>query len=140
MPAPSSTEGGSCSTAASAESCDQPPHWSAPTPWSGPRTHAVATAKGRRISRPPVVDPDKLAYAVHLDAGHRIAEIVAKSGIARTSLYRQREHEPTTGQSGQTLFHYQGSGTASDHVPHNAPERDSKPDRSHGTRSPAQPG
>jgi hypothetical protein len=98
MPAPSSTEGGSCSTAASAESCDQPPHWSAPTPWSGPRTPAVATAKGRRISRPPVVDPDKLAYAVHLDAGHRIAEIVAKSGIARTSLYRQRKREPTTGQ------------------------------------------
>ncbi len=39
---------------------------------------AVATAKGRRIGRPPVVDADKLAYAVHLrDTGHSIAEIVA---------------------------------------------------------------
>ena len=41
-------------------------------------THAraVATAKGRRIGRPPVVDADKLAYAAHLrDAGHSIAEI-----------------------------------------------------------------
>ena len=50
---------------------------------------AVATAKGRRIGRPSVVDPDKLAYAAHLrDTGHSIADIVAKSGIARTSLYR----------------------------------------------------
>lgn len=46
---------------------------------------AVATAKGRRIGRPPVVDADKLAYAAHLrDADHSIAEIVAKSGIPRT--------------------------------------------------------
>lgn len=50
---------------------------------------AVATAKGRRIGRPSVVDADKLAYAAHLrDAGHSIADIVAKTGIARTSLYR----------------------------------------------------
>ena len=50
---------------------------------------AVATAKGRRIGRPSVVDPDNLAYAAHLrDTGHSIADIVAKSGIARTSLYR----------------------------------------------------
>lgn len=38
-----------------------------------------------------MVDADKLAYAVHLrDAGHSIGEIVAKTGIARTSLYRHR--------------------------------------------------
>jgi len=50
---------------------------------------AVATAKGRRIGRPVLVDADKLAYAAHLrEAGHSIAEIVAKTGIARTSLYR----------------------------------------------------
>jgi DNA invertase Pin-like site-specific DNA recombinase len=50
---------------------------------------AVATAKGRRIGRPSVVDPDKLAYAAHLrDTGHSIADLVAKSGIACTSLYR----------------------------------------------------
>jgi len=49
---------------------------------------AVATAKGRRIGRPVLVDADKLAYAAHLrDTGHTVAEIVAKSGIARTSLY-----------------------------------------------------
>jgi DNA invertase Pin-like site-specific DNA recombinase len=56
---------------------------------------AVATAKGRRIGRPPVVDPDKLAYAAHLrDTGRSIAEIVAKSGIARTSLYRHLPPRP----------------------------------------------
>ncbi len=56
---------------------------------------AVATAKGRRIGRPPVVDPDKLAYATHLrENGHSVAEIVAKSGIARTSLYRHLPPRP----------------------------------------------
>ena len=50
---------------------------------------AVATAKGRRNGRPVLVDVDKLAYAAHLrDTGHSITKIVAKSGIARTSLYR----------------------------------------------------
>ena len=52
-------------------------------------TRAVATAKGRRIGRPSVVDPHKLAYAAHLrEAGDTIAEIVAKTGITRSSLYR----------------------------------------------------
>lgn len=56
---------------------------------------AVATAKGRRIGRPTVVDPDKLAYAAHLrETGHSVAEIVAKSGIARTSLYRHLPPRP----------------------------------------------
>jgi DNA invertase Pin-like site-specific DNA recombinase len=50
---------------------------------------AVATAKGLRVGRPVTVDPDKLAWAAHLrDEGHTMAEIVAKTGIARTSLYR----------------------------------------------------
>jgi len=67
---------------------------------------SVAAAKGRRIGRPTVVDPDKLAYAVHLrDAGHTIADIVAKTGIARTSLYRHLPPRPpeqlTAGPSGQ---------------------------------------
>lgn len=61
---------------------------------------AVATAKGRRVGRPSVVDPDKLAYAVHLrETGHTIAEIVTKTGIARTTLYRHlppRPAEPVT--------------------------------------------
>jgi DNA invertase Pin-like site-specific DNA recombinase len=50
---------------------------------------AVATAKGRRIGRPILVDPAKLDYAAHLrDSGQTIAGIVAKTGIPRTSLYR----------------------------------------------------
>jgi DNA invertase Pin-like site-specific DNA recombinase len=61
---------------------------------------AVATAKGRRIGRPTVVDADKLAYAAHLrESGHTIAEIVAKTGITRTTLYRHlppRAAEPVT--------------------------------------------
>ena len=61
---------------------------------------AAATAKGRRIGRPSVVDADKLAYATHLrDTGHTIAQIVTKSGITRTSLYRHlppRPAEPIT--------------------------------------------
>ena len=50
---------------------------------------AVATAKGRRIGRSSVVDPDKLAYAAHLrESGQTMAGIVAKTGITRTTLYR----------------------------------------------------
>jgi DNA invertase Pin-like site-specific DNA recombinase len=56
---------------------------------------AVATAKGRRIGRPVVVDPSKLAWAAHLrDTGSTIAEIVEKTGIARTSLYRHLPPRP----------------------------------------------
>ncbi len=56
---------------------------------------SVATAKGRRIGRPILVDPDKLAYAVYLrDAGHTVAEIIAKTGIPRTSLYRHLPPRP----------------------------------------------
>ncbi len=61
---------------------------------------AVAAAKGRRVGRPTVVDPDNLACAAHLrDTGHTIAEIVAKTGITRTTLYRHlppRPAEPLT--------------------------------------------
>ena len=64
---------------------------------------SVAAAKGRRIGRPSVVDPDKLAYAAHLrESGHTMAEIVAKTGITRTSLYRHlppRPSEPVTAGS-----------------------------------------
>jgi DNA invertase Pin-like site-specific DNA recombinase len=56
---------------------------------------AVATAKGRRIGRPVVVDPSKLLWAAHLrDTGHTIADIVDKTGIARTSLYRHLPPRP----------------------------------------------
>lgn len=56
---------------------------------------AAAAAKGRRIGRPSVVDADKLSYAAHLrDTGSTIAEIVAKTGITRTSLYRHLPPRP----------------------------------------------
>jgi len=64
------------------------------------QARAVATAKGRRIGRPSVVDPRKLAYAQHpREAGDTIVEIVAKTGITRSSLYRHlppRPLEPVT--------------------------------------------
>src|SRR5512135_3746847 len=56
---------------------------------------AVAAAKGRRVGRPTVVDADRLAYAAHLrDSGHTIAEIVVKTGITRSSLYRHLPPRP----------------------------------------------
>lgn len=61
---------------------------------------AVATSKGRRVGRPVVVDASKLAYAAHLrETGHTINDIIAKTGIPRTSLYRHlpaRPPEPLT--------------------------------------------
>ena len=61
---------------------------------------AVATGKGRRVGRPVTVDQAQLDYATHLrTAGHAIAEIVAKTGIPHTSLYRHlppRPPEPVT--------------------------------------------
>jgi hypothetical protein len=42
-----------------------------------------------RLGRTVLVDADKLAYAAHLrDTGSTVADIVTKTGIARTSLYR----------------------------------------------------
>ncbi|MFF1254932.1 recombinase family protein [Pseudarthrobacter sp. NPDC058329] len=50
---------------------------------------AVATANGRRTGRPSVVDPDKLEHALMLrDKGTPMREIVTKTGLARTTLYR----------------------------------------------------
>ncbi len=55
----------------------------------------VATAKGRRVGRPVLADPDTIAYAVHLrEQGETIAQIVAKTGVARTSLYRHMPPRP----------------------------------------------
>ncbi len=62
---------------------------------------AVAMSKGRRIGRPSVVDPTKFAYADHLrNAGHTIPDIVSKTGITKSSLYRilpPRRPEPAPG-------------------------------------------
>ncbi len=56
---------------------------------------AVATAKGRRVGRPVLVEPSKLEWAAHLrESGHTIAEIVKKTGIPRTSLYRHLPPRP----------------------------------------------
>lgn len=56
---------------------------------------AVATAKGKRAGRPSVVDPDKLRYAEHLrNEGLSMREIVEKTGIARTTLYRYLPPRP----------------------------------------------
>lgn len=56
---------------------------------------AVATTNGRRTGRPTVVDPTKLAYAGHLrDTGHTMTEIVTKTGITRTTLYRHLPPRP----------------------------------------------
>jgi DNA invertase Pin-like site-specific DNA recombinase len=56
---------------------------------------AVAAGKGKRIGRPSVVDPTKLAYAAHLrDQGLSISEIVQATGITRSSLYRHLPPPP----------------------------------------------
>lgn len=64
---------------------------------------AVATAKGKRVGRPSVVDPDKLRYAEHLrNEGLSMREIVEKTGIARTTLYRYlppRPHDTHTAET-----------------------------------------
>ncbi len=50
---------------------------------------AVAAAHGRQVGRPSLLDPAVLTYAAHLrDAGHSMAQIVAKTGMTRSSLYR----------------------------------------------------
>jgi len=57
---------------------------------------AVAAAKGKRIGRPSVVDPAKLAYAAHLrdQEDLSISEIVKATGITRSSLYRYLPSRP----------------------------------------------
>lgn len=50
---------------------------------------SVATANGRRTGRPSVVDPDKLEHALMLrEKGVPMREIITKTGLARTTLYR----------------------------------------------------
>ncbi|MFF2027951.1 recombinase family protein, partial [Streptomyces sp. NPDC058171] len=50
----------------------------------------VATEKGRRTGRPSVVSDAQLAYATQLrDGGATIGEITAKTGLTRSTLYRQ---------------------------------------------------
>ena len=66
----------------------------------------VATAKGRRAGRPSVVDPTKLAYAEHLrNEGHTIAQIVEKTGITRTTLYRHLPPRPPASLTAEDHHH-----------------------------------
>ncbi len=56
---------------------------------------AVAAAHGRHVGRPSLLDPAVLAYAAHLrDAGHTMAQIVAETGMTRSSLYRYLPPRP----------------------------------------------
>ncbi|MCZ4589979.1 recombinase family protein [Rhodococcus opacus] len=56
---------------------------------------AVATETGRRTGRPSVVTDAQLAYATQLrDGGATIAEITAKTGLTRSTLYRHLPPRP----------------------------------------------
>lgn len=51
--------------------------------------HHRAEANGRRTGRPTVVDADKLEHAALLrDNDFSIQEIIVKTGLKRTALYR----------------------------------------------------
>lgn len=80
-------------------------------------THAraVAAAHGRQTGRPSVVDPAKLEHAALLRAnGASIREIVAKTGIKRTTLYR---HLPARSPAhGQAITNTQKHGNAGSSV------------------------
>ncbi|MCD2191690.1 recombinase family protein [Actinomycetospora soli] len=57
---------------------------------------AVAELKGRPAGRPVSVDPHRLAWAERLRAdGDSIAEIVTKTGIPRSTLYRHLPARPS---------------------------------------------
>ncbi len=69
--------------------------WNEPMLERAAHARAVATAKGRRVGRPSVVNPNQLDYASRLrDEGLTIAQIVEKTGITRTSLYRHLPPRP----------------------------------------------
>jgi len=81
---------------------------------------AVATAKGRRIGRPVLVEPDKLAYAAHLrDTGHTITEIMARTGIAEPACTGTCHPDPPS---------------SSPSPRHHAPRTTSRPGTSHAAR------
>ncbi len=56
---------------------------------------SVALAKGRPVGRPRVVSDELLQYAQHLrDSGYSIGDIITKTGISRTTLYRHLPPRP----------------------------------------------
>ncbi|MFC9767718.1 helix-turn-helix domain-containing protein [Rhodococcus jostii] len=55
----------------------------------------MATAKGRHVGRPSVVSEPQLAYATALrEGGATIAEIMTKTGLTRSTLYRHLPPRP----------------------------------------------
>lgn len=64
----------------------------------------VAAAAGRRTGRPSVVDPDTLEHAVLLrDNGATMAEISAKTGLTRSTLYRHLPERQNSSGAAQKL-------------------------------------
>lgn len=56
---------------------------------------AVATAKGRRTGRPSVVTESQIAHAIQLrNTGATITDIVTKTGLTRSTLYRHLPPRP----------------------------------------------
>ena len=71
---------------------------------------AVASRLGRQVGRPSLLDPAALAFAVQLrDRGHTMAQIVAKTGMTRSSLYRYLPPRPpaplTAAEQAQQAVH-----------------------------------
>ena len=71
---------------------------------------AVASRLGRQVGRPSLLDPAALALAVQLrDRGHTMAQIVAKTGMTRSSLYRYLPPRPpaplTAAEQAQQAVH-----------------------------------
>jgi DNA invertase Pin-like site-specific DNA recombinase len=63
----------------------------------------VATEKGRRVGRPSVVTDAQLAYATQLrNDGATIAEITAKTGLTRSTLYRHLPSRPPETPTAET--------------------------------------
>lgn len=58
---------------------------------------AVAATAGRRTGRPSVVDPDTLEYAALLrENGATMAQIIAKTKLTRSTLYRHLPPHPSS--------------------------------------------
>ena len=65
---------------------------------------AVAVAHGRQVGRPVTVDAGKLDYARRLrdEDGLTLPEIVARTGLTRSTLYRHLPPRPATVLRGRT--------------------------------------
>jgi len=78
---------------------------------------AVASRLGRQIGRPSLLDPATLAVAVQLrERGHTMAQIVATTGMTRSSLYRYLPPRPpaplTAAEQAEQAEHTEHTGTA----------------------------